>query len=168
MNIDIGNLYFIDQKFFELVEDETLPKNKPSDQNGKHNRPAYCAIKIDQSDYYWVIPVSSKVEKYQRLYDKTMKRYNRCDTIEFGYVLGKKNAFLIQNMFPVTKEYFINVYIDKNTNQPIELSKKLKKNLHAKANRVLSLYKIQGIKLMFTDVEKILEKLKVRPKHDFF
>ena len=97
-----------------------------------------------------------------------MKRYNRCDTIEFGYVLGKKNAFLIQNMFPVTEEYFINVYIDKNTKQPIELSKKLKKSLHAKANRVLSLYKVQGIKLMFTDVEKILEKLNVQPKHDFF
>lgn len=137
MNIDIGNLYFIDQKFFELVEDETLPKNKPSDQNGKHNRPAYCAIKIDQSDYYWVIPVSSKVEKYQRLYDKTMKRYNRCDTIEFGYVLGKKNAFLIQNMFPVTKEYFINVYIDKNTNQPIELSKKTEKESSCKSKQGL-------------------------------
>ena len=162
MNIDIGYLYFIDQKFFELVEDDTLPKNKPSDQKGYHNRPAYCAIKVNKSDYYWVIPISSTVEKYQQLYDASMLRYNRCDTIEFGYVLGKKNAFLIQNMFPVTEKYFLNVYIDKNTNRPVELSKKVKKSLHAKANRVLSLYRIQGIKLMFTDVEKILNKLDIR------
>lgn len=90
-----------------------------------------------------------------------MLRYYRCDTIEFGYVLEKKNAFVIQKMFLVKAEYFLNVYIDKSTNRPVELSKKVRKSLHAKANRVLSLYRIQGIKLVFTDVEKILNKLNI-------
>lgn len=64
MTIDIGNIYFIKQSFFDLVNDESLPKNKPSDKDGSHNRPAYCAIKIDQDNYYWVIPFSRQVQKY--------------------------------------------------------------------------------------------------------
>lgn len=64
-------------------------------------------------------------------------------------------------MFPVTEEYFKNVYIDKNTNKPIELSDKLKRNLKSKANKLLSFYYRKGIKLMFTDVEGILQKLNV-------
>lgn len=61
--IQLGNLYFIKQSFFDLVQDNTLPINKPDDENGKHGRPAFCAIKIDQGDYYWVIPFSHQIEK---------------------------------------------------------------------------------------------------------
>lgn len=144
-----------------MVQDHTLPINKPDDENGKHGRPAFCAIKIDQDDYYWVIPFSHQVEKYQKIYDKNIQRYGRCDIIEFGYVLGEEKAFLLQNMFPVTEHYFKNVYIDKSTKKPIELSDKLKRNLKSKANKLISLYSRKGIKLMFTDVDKILQKLNI-------
>ena len=30
--IQLGNLYFIKQSFFDLVQDSTLPINKPSDE----------------------------------------------------------------------------------------------------------------------------------------
>lgn len=90
-----------------------------------------------------------------------MERYGRCDTLAFGFVVGERKAFLIQNMFPVTEEYFNNVYVDKNTSRPIQLSESLKKELRSKANKVLSLYKRKGIKLVFTDIEKILTKLDV-------
>lgn len=90
-----------------------------------------------------------------------MEKYGRCDTLAFGFVLGEKKAFLIQNMFPVTEEYFNNVYLDKNTSKPIQLSESLKKELKSKANKVLSLYKRKRVKLVFTDIEKILTKLEV-------
>lgn len=90
-----------------------------------------------------------------------MEKYGRCDTLAFGFVLGEKKAFLIQNMFPVTEKYINNVYIDKNTSRPIQLSESLKKELKSKANKVLSLYKRKGIKLVFTDIEKILTELDV-------
>lgn len=57
----------------------------------------------------------------------------------FGHVLGERKAFLIQNMFPVTEEYFNNVYIDSNTHQTVLLSESLKKELKSKANKILSL-----------------------------
>ena len=46
--VQLGNLYFIKQSFFDLVQDSTLPINKPSDEMGDHGRPSFCAIKIDQ------------------------------------------------------------------------------------------------------------------------
>ena len=45
--IQLGNLYVINQSFFDLVEDSTLPINKPDDENGEHGRPSFCAIKVD-------------------------------------------------------------------------------------------------------------------------
>ncbi len=96
-----------------------------------------------------------------KIYNQSVEKYGRCDTLAFGFVLGEKKAFLIQNMFPVTEKYFNNVYIDKNTSRPIQLSESLKKELKSKANKVLSLYKRKGIKLVFTDIEKILTKLDV-------
>ena len=65
-------------------------------------------------------------------------------------------------MFPVTENYFQNIYIDKSTNKPVVLSKKLKKSLKSKANKVISLYKRKNIMLMFTDVEKIFKKLDIK------
>lgn len=64
-----------------------------------------------------------------------MEKYGRCDTLAFGFVLGERKAFLIQNMFPVTEKYFNNVYIDKNTSRPIQLSESLKKELKSKLIR---------------------------------
>lgn len=49
--VQLGSLYFIKQSFFDLVQDNTLPFNKPDDENGEHGRPAFCAIKIDQGNY---------------------------------------------------------------------------------------------------------------------
>lgn len=46
--VQLGNLYFIKQSFFDLVQDNSLPINKPDDKNGKHGRPAFCAIKINE------------------------------------------------------------------------------------------------------------------------
>lgn len=162
MDVEVGYIYFVKQSFFDLVDDNSLPKNKPSDESGEHNRPAFCAIKADQGNFYWVIPFSHQVEKYQKIYDKSMAKYKRCDTLEFGYVLGEKKAFLIQNMFPITQEYLNNIYIDQSTKKPIELSSQLKNNLRSKANKVISLYKRQGIKLIFTDIEGISKKLDIK------
>ncbi|UTY38572.1 hypothetical protein NMU03_13100 [Allocoprobacillus halotolerans] len=155
--VQLGNLYFIKQSFFNLVQDNNLSINKPDDENGKHGRPAFCVIKIDQSNYYWVIPFSHQIEKYQKIYDKNIQKYGGCDTIEFGYVLGEKKALLLQNMFPVTEQYFEKVYIDKNTKKPIELSNKLKHNF----NKIISLYSRKGVKLIFTDINKILQTLNI-------
>ena len=42
-----------------------------------------------------MIPISSRIEKYEKLYNEKMQRYNgHFDGIRFGYVNGKKILFL--------------------------------------------------------------------------
>ena len=56
-----------------------------------------------------MIPFSSQVSKFKGIYNKKMQKYNRCDTIVFGEVLGHEKAFLIQNMCPITEKYTKNM-----------------------------------------------------------
>src|SRR5699024_9807404 len=79
------------------------------------------------------IPVSSKLEKYQAIYDKKLARYKRVDTIVFGYIYGRKSAFLIQNMFPTTMEYIKEEYIKQN--KKVTIKDNLKKEKKKKENR---------------------------------
>ena len=53
-----------------------------------------------------MIPISSQIEKYKKLYDEKMLRYKgNFDGIRFGFVNGQERAFLIQNVCPVTDKY---------------------------------------------------------------
>ena len=82
-----------------------------------------------------------------------------CDNISFGYVLGERCAFLPQNLFPVTKEYINNVYIDKNTNRPINVPVDLMAELNAKARKKIR-YNQMGKKLGLSNALGIYEELK--------
>ena len=79
------------------------------------------------------------------------------DTIVFGYIYGRKSAFLIQNMFPTTMEYIKEEYIKQN--KKVTINDDLKNEINKKANRVLELVKAGNKHLVFPDIiniEKIL------------
>ena len=80
-----------------------------------------------------------------------MRKYGKCDTISFVYVKGNKNAALIQNMIPVTEKYIDKIYTYFGTNTPIEINEKKKKELNAKARKVVRFARI-GKKLTFTPI----------------
>lgn len=66
MNIQSGFYYHIKDIFFEDVQDSALMANK---ENGNY-RPHYLAIQDSQNHkIYWMVPVSSKIEKYQKIYN---------------------------------------------------------------------------------------------------
>lgn len=109
---------------------------------------------------YWVILISSKVQKFEDLYSKKKEKYGRCDTIDFCDVLGRRRAFLIQNMCPITQKYILNEYID-----PIQGSVAIdsisETRIISKAKKVLALQR-KGCKLIFgnvLDIEKRLVKM---------
>ena len=79
------------------------------------------------------------------------------DTIVFGYVSNTYSTFLIQNMFPVTKEYVEGQYIKNRV--PIRLSNKLQTEIIYKANKVLNLYNHGMKNIVFPNIDKILEQL---------
>lgn len=150
MKVEEGKFYFIKQEFFEKVKNELSLKNK-----GDENKSPcyYCFKDLKNSDILWFIPISSKVERYSKIYNYKLQKYKVVDNIVFGYVEGQKRAFLIQNMFLTTEEYI-------KQNRYVNVNNKLKREIERKANKILKLVE-KGYKgLVFSDILKAKEKLK--------
>ena len=119
MQIDVGKFYFIKDTFFEIVNDKELMKNK---EKGIKRPCYYCFKSKENEKIIWFIPVSTKIEKYKKIYDKKNQKQIELgktpsvDTIVFGYVANTYSTFLIQNMFPVTEDYIECQYIIKKFN----------------------------------------------------
>lgn len=67
-------------------------------------------LRIQRIKIFWMIPISSKVEKYKRFIASKIKRNGKCSTIVIGIFAGEENAFLIQNAFPVKAVYLDHVH----------------------------------------------------------
>lgn len=156
--MDIGHFYYLNDQYFVDFPDSQLMQNKENVNGQPHDRPCFYAFKDNNTGLYWLIPISSRIDKYSVLYSNKLSKYDRCDTIVFGNVLGHKKAFLIQNMCPATENYIASEYIDRNNQMPVRINEKLEKELVAKAKRVLSLQR-RGINLIFPNVLKIETKL---------
>jgi hypothetical protein len=160
MEIYVGCFYFIKDSFFDIIDDPELMKNK---ENG-NKRPCYYCFKSEKyDDIIWFVPVSTKVEKYQKIYNKKIEKQIKLgknpsiDTIVFGNIANTYSVFLIQNMFPVTLEYIECPYIKNKV--VIRVSNKLKTEIIYKANKVINLYE-RGMKnIVFPDIDNILKKL---------
>ncbi len=153
-----GNFYYISDNYFKDFPDEKLMQNKEVFNGKTHDRPCFYAFLDGTTELYWLIPISSQVEKYKKYYNKKIEKYKKCDTIEFGQVLGHEKAFLIQNMCPVTSEYIKNEYTDSKSGTPVRINGVFEKKLISKAKKVLILQK-NGAKLIFPDVLEIEKKL---------
>ena len=57
-----------------------------------------------------MIPISSQVQKYKVIIKKKKRKYGKCNTIIIGNFVGKENAFLIQNTFPIITEFFDHIH----------------------------------------------------------
>lgn len=165
--MNAGHFYFIKEEFFDDFSEPLLMKNREETNNKSGKRPCYYAFKDSKADLFWMIPISSKVEKYKAQYLKKMKINNRCDTIAFGNVLGHEKAFLIQNMFPIIEDYIDAEYFDRNS-QAVRVEGNFEKSLLKKARKVLMLER-QGIKLIFPDIllmELELERIRGRKGYE--
>ena len=158
--LDVGKLYFVKDSFYERFSNCGLLENKEFVNGKPHGRPCCYLFKFSNTDnnIYWMVPISSKVEKYEKEYTKSIKKYNICDNISFGYVLGEKKAFLPQNMFPLPKEYIDNLYMDINTRKPIEIPKKLMAELNMKARKKIR-YNQNGKRFGMSNIIKIYNEL---------
>ena len=160
MQINIGCFYFIKDSFFDIIDDPELMQNK---ENGNKRPCYYCFKSKTYDDIIWFIPVSTKIEKYQKIYNNKIQKQIKLgkklsiDTIVFGNVANTYSVFLIQNMFPVTKKYVESQYIKNKI--AIRLSNKLQTEVIYKANKVLNLYNHGMKNIIFPNVDKILEQL---------
>jgi hypothetical protein len=153
-----GHFYYITDQYFIDFPDPKLMRNKENINGRPHDRPSFYAFKDEKTGLYWMIPFSSQVAKYRKYYDNKMKKYNRCDTILFGTVLGREKAFLVQNMCPITKDYVKNEYYCGRSNIPVRIDKPFEDELLKCASRCLTLQR-KGKNLIFPDVLAIEKAL---------
>ena len=153
MEIRQGYSYHIKNEFFDLVQDKYLMNNK---EDGNY-RPHFLAIQDNKNEeLYWMIPISSQVEKYKKFIEKKMKRYGKCNTIIIGKFAGRENAFLIQNAFPIITRYLDHVHTIEN--KPVTIHSKLERELDVNLREVLAMNR-RGIQLIFPDIEDIQRKM---------
>jgi hypothetical protein len=62
--------------------------------------PTYFCLKDKNIGLLWVIPMSSRVDKYQPIMEKNITRYGECLKIVIGEYGSFKAVFLLQNIFP--------------------------------------------------------------------
>lgn len=156
-----GHFYYITDQYFIDFPDPYLMQNKETLNGQAHDRPCFYAFEDDATGIYWMIPFSSQTNKFRRIYNNKMQKYNRCDTILFGNVLGHEKAFLIQNMCPIIDEYMKNEYIDSTANVPVRIDGVFEQTLISKAKKILALQH-RGSKLIFPDILSIEAKLKAK------
>ena len=152
------SFYFLKGQYFTDFPDPRLMKNHERTETGLHERPCFfCMRDKKDQDILWMIPISSKIAKFNKVMASKIDRYGKCDTIVMGKVLGNETAFLLQNMCPVTDKYIDHEYT--SNGKPIQLPEGLKNELHEKAERVLETYTFRSKKVIFPDVEKIKSEL---------
>lgn len=148
MQIKEGYVYHVKSEYFDFVNDDKLMKN----HEGNSTRPNYFCVKKENSDILWFIPMSSKVEKYQKIIDNKINRYGKCDTIVIGNYRGKDHAFLMQNMFLITEKYID--YIDTVNGKALQVASQTRRKIMEKVNLIFKL-KSKGINLIFPDTDRI-------------
>ena len=146
--------YIIKDAFFKEMADPYLKGNK------EENRPHYYCFEDKSSDIFWMIPLSSRVEKYKRIIEKKEKSGRSCDILYITKLDNdRESVFLIQDMFPITEKYIEREYTIAGNNLLLT-SEHTVREIDHKARRVLGLLKC-GVKFTPTqpDVLLILKKL---------
>lgn len=133
MEILTGSLYFVSDEFFARIQDPYLKINYEHTK-----RPHYFAFCDSKTGLYWLVPCSSKVEKFERIIFKKQEQHKPTDTIKIVKVFGHKTVLLFQDMFPVTARYIDGRYI--KGGQPVRVADpKLIQELEKNARKIVNL-----------------------------
>ncbi|MFE7150792.1 type III toxin-antitoxin system CptIN family toxin, partial [Heyndrickxia sporothermodurans] len=132
MEINKHFIYKIKDNYYQDFPDPNLKNNKGE------SRPNYFVFQGKEEDILWFIPMSSKVEKFERILKDREEQGKPTDIAYVCEVGSRKQAFVIQDMFPVTREYVKEEYIV-NKNPYRLVDNKDIKNIEEKALRIKNL-----------------------------
>lgn len=150
MKVQTGYLYHIKDDFFSKINDKGLMINH---ENGS-SRPTYFTIK--DKDILWFIPLSSKIQKYDKIINKKIEKYGVCKSIMISEIANKKVAILLQNVFPTLEKYIDHIHTENG--KPLKVIDTLKEEIVSNFKYLLALKK-EGTNLFFTDIDKIKEQM---------
>ena len=150
MEIKTGYLYHIKDEYFDVVDDENLMQNH---ERGK-KRPTYFTIK--DKKILWFIPISSKVDKYEKIVNRKKEKYGFCNTILIEKIFDEDSVILLQNAFPTLEKYIDHVHTVNG--KPARVSERLERTILKNFKDLMKLH-TRGVKVFFTDIDKLKEKM---------
>ena len=127
--MNTGNFYFIKDEYYKRFPNCGLMGNKGNDEAGVHGRPCFYCFEMD--GYFWMVPISSKTEKYK--------------------------ALLIQNVCPVTEEHIDCHYMIENNTVPVTINDKLSAEINGIVRKVIRLNK-RGVRIVLTADNLLIEE----------
>ena len=151
-----GNFYYLTNTYYDKFGHCGIMKNKDEDELGKHGRPCYYCFIYD--GFYWMIPISSKINKYKNIYNNKIQKNPNYDGIRFGFVNGKERAFLLQNICPVIDKYIDCEYKIEHDTVSVRISNALSKELNGIARKIIRFHN-KGIKIVLSDLTYIINEL---------
>jgi hypothetical protein len=142
------------------VKDDKLMRNR----EGGAFRPTYYCLKDEKTGLLWVVPMSSRAEKYIGFMQKDIDRYGKCLKIVIGDYASVNAVFLLQNMFPILPKYIDHIHLVKQN--PVPVNTRLQTIIDRNFRELLRLHR-RGVKIVFPDILR-LEKLMIdeQGKHD--
>lgn len=155
MKFEEGKFYFIKDCFFEQFKEFYLMENR---DNGNKRPCFFCFKDKKYKEIIWFVPISTKYEKYKSIYEKKKLNFPNKPVYNFvfGSVLNKKTVFLIQNIFPTTKNYILEKY--KTSDIDVDVPVVVKKEIIDISSKIIALAE-HGTCIPFYDIIEMRNKL---------
>lgn len=155
MEIIIGHFYFVSDDFFKKVNDPYLKINYERTQ-----RPHYFPFRDSNTGLLWLVPCSSKVEKFERIIAKKKEKNKPVDAIKIVTLFDNKTVLLFQDMFPILGKYILNEY--KQGGHPVKIAdQNTVKMLEKNAEKIIKIIK-KGVKFTPTQPDALrIEQLMI-------
>jgi len=137
--------YFIKPSFFELVHSGMVWSDS------KSNKHMYFVLPFGNE--LWAIPLSSQYEKYKNWYKEAKEVNKKNRFLIFVNVMNKDGVLLIQNAFPISKEFIDREAFDEQGNHlslPADLIQFAEKRL-----KTMNIYETKGILKFHADLHLI-------------
>lgn len=124
--------------------------------NKHESRPYYLSVK-ENNGIIWLIPISSKVEKYREKISADEKKYGECLRYHIFRFMKESRAALIGNMIPVTEEYIKGEFTISNRHYIVRDEESIKA-IKKRSARYLSLVRAGKLR-PYVDILEIERKL---------
>ena len=151
LRIEPGYVYHIKDSYFATAQDGKLMRN----HEGGALRPTYFCLRDKKTKLLWMIPMSSRVDKYREIIERETARYGRCLKILVARYGDGTSAFLFQNMFPILPKYINHTHTIGGI--PMAVNPVVQDEIVQQFKEVRRLY-ARGVRMVFPDINR-LERL---------
>jgi hypothetical protein len=143
-----GFVYHVKDSYFSAAQDDKLMRN----HEGGARRPTYFCLRDHKTQLLWMVPMSSRVEKYQPFVDRDVEKFGVCRKIVIARYGDRESAFLLQNMFPILPKYINHVHTIQGRAVPLE--DRVIEEVRKAFGEVRRLHS-RGARIVFPDINRL-------------